>query len=100
MLDGGEAPRVETRVLDADGWVQIPAGVAHGFLALEAVELVYLVTTEYDGTDERGFAWDDPLAAVPWPLPVPTPDGRPILSDRDRSNPSLAELVARLRAGD
>ena len=100
MLDGGEAPRVETRVLDADGWVQIPAGVAHGFLALEAVELVYLVTTEYDGTDERGFAWDDPLAAVPWPLPVPTSDGRPILSDRDRSNPSLAELVARLRAGD
>jgi dTDP-4-dehydrorhamnose 3,5-epimerase len=100
MLDGGETPRVETRVLDPDGWVQIPAGVAHGFLALEAVELVYLVTTEYDGTDERGFAWDDPLAAVPWPLPVPTPDGRPILSDRDRSNPSLAELVARLRAGD
>jgi hypothetical protein len=26
-----------------------------------------------------------------------TPDGRPILSDRDRSNPTLAELVASLR---
>jgi len=26
-----------------------------------------------------------------------TPGGRPILSDRDRSNPSLAELVASLR---
>ena len=51
----------------ADDWVEIPAGVAHGFLALEHVELVYLVTTEYDGSDERGFAWDDPLAAVPWP---------------------------------
>ncbi|MFL5686198.1 MAG: dTDP-4-dehydrorhamnose 3,5-epimerase family protein [Chloroflexota bacterium] len=100
MLAGGDAPGLETRVLGPDDWVQIPAGVAHGFMALEPVELVYLVTTEYDGSDERGFAWDDPLAAVPWPLPAPTPDGQPILSDRDRSNPSLWELVARLRAGD
>ena len=100
MLAGGDRPIVETRGLAADDWVQIPAGVAHGFLALEPVDLVYLVTIEYDGSDELGFAWDDPLAAVPWPLPAPTPDGQPILSDRDRSNPSLAELVARLRAGD
>jgi len=61
---------------------------------------VYLVTNEYDGSDEAGFAWDDALAAVPWPLPAPTPDGRPILSERDRANPSLVELVARLRAED
>jgi dTDP-4-dehydrorhamnose 3,5-epimerase len=100
MLAGGPTPVVETRLLGADDWVQIPAGVAHGFMALEPVELVYLVTTEYDGQDERGFAWDDPLAAVPWPLPAPTPDGRPILSDRDRSNPSLAELVSQLRTRD
>lgn len=100
MLAGGPRPELETRTLGADDWVQIPAGVAHGFMALEAVELVYLVTAEYDGTDERGFAWDDELAAVPWPLPAPTPDGQPILSDRDRSNPSLADLVAELRAGD
>jgi hypothetical protein len=26
-----------------------------------------------------------------------SPDGRPILSDRDRTNPSLTELVERLR---
>jgi dTDP-4-dehydrorhamnose 3,5-epimerase len=100
MLAGGERPGVETRVLGADDWVQIPAGVAHGFMALEPVELVYLVTTEYDGSDERGFAWDDRLAAVPWPLPAATPDGEPILSDRDRSNPSLTELIAQLLAGD
>ena len=59
--------------------------------------LVYLVTNEYDGTDELGFAWDDPTAAVPWPAVTATPDGRPILSVRDRTNPSLPELVARLR---
>jgi dTDP-4-dehydrorhamnose 3,5-epimerase len=77
--------------------VVIPTGVAHGFLALDDLELVYLVTNEYDGTDELGFAWDDPSAAVPWPTVPGTPDGRPILSDRDRSNPTLHELVASLR---
>jgi dTDP-4-dehydrorhamnose 3,5-epimerase-like enzyme len=55
------------------------------------------VTNEFDGTDELGFAWDDPAVAVPWPQVPATPDGRPILSDRDRANPSLAELVAGLR---
>jgi len=93
----GDRPLVEVRELGADGTVTIPTGVAHGFLALEPLELVYLVTNEFDGSDELGFAWDDPLAAVPWPAVAGTPDGLPILSDRDRSNPSLAELVARLR---
>jgi dTDP-4-dehydrorhamnose 3,5-epimerase len=95
---GRGAAVVETRELGADESVIIPAGVAHGFLALEPLELIYLVTNEFDGSDELGFAWDDPAVGVPWP-PVPaTPDGRPILSDRDRSNPPLAELVAGLRA--
>ena len=43
--------------------VVIPTGVAHGFLAVEPLELLYLVTNEYDGTDELGFAWDDPPSA-------------------------------------
>jgi dTDP-4-dehydrorhamnose 3,5-epimerase len=94
----GVDPVVETRELAADGSVTIPMGVAHGFLALEPLELVYLVSSEYDGSDEHGFAWDDPAVAVPWPRVSSTPDGRPILSDRDRSNPPLAELVARLGA--
>ena len=91
-------PLVEVRELTEDGTVTIPTGVAHGFLALEPLELVYLVTNEYDGSDELGFAWDDADASVPWPEVPGTPDGRPILSDRDRANPSLASLVARLRA--
>jgi dTDP-4-dehydrorhamnose 3,5-epimerase len=93
-----ERPLVELREAPADTTVTIPAGVAHGFLALEPLELVYLVTNEFDGSDELGFAWDDPLAAVPWPAVPGTPDGRPILSDRDRSNPPLRELVAALRS--
>jgi dTDP-4-dehydrorhamnose 3,5-epimerase len=99
VLDGRQSrPIVETRLLETDDWVVIPAGVAHGFLALDAIELLYLVTNEYDGTDELGFAWDDPEVDVPWPELDMTVDGRPILSDRDRSNPSLADLLARLGA--
>jgi dTDP-4-dehydrorhamnose 3,5-epimerase len=99
MAGTAERPLVEVREAPVDSTVTIPAGVAHGFLALEPLELVYLVTNEFDGSDELGFAWDDPLAAIPWPAVAGTRDGRPILSDRDRSNPSLGELVARLRAG-
>jgi len=89
---------VETRELAADDWVEIPTGVAHGFLALEPLDLVYLVTNEYDGSDELGFAWDDRVVGVPWPVLEATPDGRPVLSGRDTTNPSLADLVVRLRS--
>ncbi|MEP7158681.1 MAG: dTDP-4-dehydrorhamnose 3,5-epimerase family protein, partial [Chloroflexota bacterium] len=65
----------------------IPPLVAHGFWALEDTALMYLVTNEFDGTDEHGFAWDDPRAALDWPT------GEPILSERDQSNPTLAELA-------
>ena len=98
VLDGRrETPTVETRELAEDEWVVIPAGVAHGFLALEPLRMMYLVTNEYDGSDELGFAWDDPAVGVPWPAAPGSADGRPILSDRDRSNPTLAELLVRLR---
>ncbi len=93
----GPAPLVETRELAADEWVVIPTGVAHGFLALDPLQLIYLVTNEYDGSDELGFAWDDPAVAVAWPTLGGTPDGRPITSERDGANPPLADLLVRLR---
>jgi dTDP-4-dehydrorhamnose 3,5-epimerase len=98
MLGGADRPVVLTVELVEDSWVDIPTGVAHGFLALEDLELVYLVTNTYDGSDELGFAWDDPVAAVPWPTVPGTPDGGPILSGRDRANPPLRDLVERLRS--
>lgn len=91
----GDRPAVETRTLQPDEAVVIPAGVAHGFLAIEDLDLLYLVTNEYDGTDELGFAWDDPAVGVPWPS-VDGPSGKPIVSDRDATHPPLAEVVARL----
>ena len=100
LLDGfGTAPIVETRELGPDDWVVIPTGVAHGFLALDALKLIYLVTNEYDGSDELGFAWDDPTVPIPWPTLAGTAGGRPIVSARDGTNPPLADLVVRLRDG-
>jgi dTDP-4-dehydrorhamnose 3,5-epimerase len=66
----------------------VPAGVAHGFAALTAVRLQYVVDGEFTGDDEYGIAWDDPDLGIAWPL-----DG-PVLSDRDRANPSLASALA------
>jgi dTDP-4-dehydrorhamnose 3,5-epimerase len=97
-IDGIGEALVETRELDVDDWVLIPAGVAHGFFAIDPLQLGYLVTNEFDGSDEAGFAWDDPAVAIAWPSHVPTGDGRPILSPRDQSNPPLADLVDRLRS--
>jgi dTDP-4-dehydrorhamnose 3,5-epimerase len=96
MLAGAPAPIVDSRLAPADTAVSIPIGVAHGFLAMEDLELVYFVTNEYDGADELGFVWDDPVAGVPWPRVPGTLDGLPILSGRDQRNPSLVDLVARI----
>ena len=97
MLAGAAAPIVDARLVPADTAVSIPTGVAHGFLAMEPLELVYFVTNEYDGADELGFAWDDPVAAVPWPRVPGTVDGLPILSGRDQANPSLRSLVEQIQ---
>jgi dTDP-4-dehydrorhamnose 3,5-epimerase len=68
--------------------VYIPEGVAHGFYAHDQVMMTYLVTNEYDSSDEFGVAWDDPALGIEWP------DTDPILSDRDKGNPLLAGLPA------
>lgn len=97
LADPLAGPGIQTATLTRDDTVTIPPFVAHGFLAVEPLELLYIVTNEYDGSDELGFAWDDPLVTVPWPVHL-LPDGRPTLSDRDQENPSLPALVSRLTA--
>ena len=66
----------------------VPPGVAHGFYAMTDVRLQYLVDRAFTGDDEFGFAWNDPDAGIPWP------SSDPIVSDRDASNPPLAEALA------
>ena len=87
-----DRPTVQTAVLRADETVRIPPYVAHGFLAVEPLQLLYFVTNEYDASDELGFRWDDPDSAVPWPE-----TNEPILSERDLNNPSLRDLISTLR---
>jgi dTDP-4-dehydrorhamnose 3,5-epimerase len=65
----------------------VPIGFAHGFCVLsEVADVVYKVSAPYDGSEERGIAWDDPALGVAWPV------DEPILSARDRSNPRLADV--------
>ena len=67
--------------------VYIPEGVAHGFYAHDDVIMTYLVTGEYDGSDELGIAWNDPDLGISWP------DEEPILSERDQKNARLADVA-------
>jgi dTDP-4-dehydrorhamnose 3,5-epimerase len=66
----------------------IPSGVAHGFYAITDVTLTYVIDNYFDGgRDEYGVAWNDPQIGMDWG----TVD--PILSDRDRNNPLLRDIV-------
>ena len=66
----GSAPVTHTFVLDGETptAVYVPSGVAHGYLALTEIDLIYWVTREYDPADENGVAWDDPTLAIAWQL--------------------------------
>lgn len=66
--------------------VFIPVGVAHGFVALTDVTLIYVVDNYYNGNDEFGVAWNDPALGVTWGVE------NPIVSARDAGNPLLADI--------
>jgi dTDP-4-dehydrorhamnose 3,5-epimerase len=78
-------PATASLVLDSDdpAVLYVPPGVAHGFLALTDLDLIYFVTRYFDASDEFGVAWDDPTLAIRWENPDP------ILSERDRTNSPL-----------
>jgi dTDP-4-dehydrorhamnose 3,5-epimerase len=78
-------PATASLVMDSDdpAALYVPPGVAHGFLALTDVDLIYFVTRYFDATDEFGVAWDDPALAIPWE------NTNPIMSERDRSTSPL-----------
>ena len=64
----------------------IPPGVAHGYAALTDAVLIYMVNRYFDGSDEFGVAWNDPVFALDWGIESP------ILSERDRSNPVIGDI--------
>lgn len=65
----------------------IPAGFAHGFVALEdGTEFLYKSTNYYDASRERCIQWNDPAIGIAWP-----DLGDIVLSDKDRLGRPLAE---------
>lgn len=84
---------VDTFDLRADdpSVLYIPPGVAHGFLAVTDLDLLYWVTQYYDASDEHSVAWNDPMLGIAWGIATP------VLSERDRTAPRWdRERVARL----
>ncbi len=68
----------------------IPAGLAHGFCALEdGTEMVYKCSKEYFPDSEKGIIWNDPQLAIKWPVE------EPILSAKDSKNMSISEYASR-----
>ncbi len=91
LREGSPTQRVATKLDLSEhepAGLYIPPGVAHGFYARTDLMLNYFVDRYFSGEDEFGVAWDDPEIGIAWP------SDSPILSERDRSNPSLAEVLA------
>jgi len=65
----------------------VPIGFGHGVCVLsEEADVDYQLSSYYDPATESGVAWDDPDIGVEWPIDVP------LLSERDKAAPKLAEV--------
>ncbi|WP_410670454.1 dTDP-4-dehydrorhamnose 3,5-epimerase family protein [Amycolatopsis sp. cmx-4-68] len=62
-------------------------GLGHGFIALEDdTAMAYLCSEPYNPSGEHGIDPLDPALDLPWPADI-----TPILSEKDRTAPTLAE---------
>jgi dTDP-4-dehydrorhamnose 3,5-epimerase len=67
--------------------VYLAEGLGHGFIALEDDTVMsYLCSEPYTPSAEHGINPLDPALDLPWPAGI-----EPILSDKDRAAPTLAE---------
>ena len=76
-------------LLSANDYNQIfiPAGFAHGFLALtETVQFLYKCSDFYDPSDEHGVLWNDPDINISWGVVSP------LVSERDSKNSKLIDI--------
>lgn len=65
----------------------IPAGFAHGYVALtEEADVSYAVTSYYAPESEGGILWSDPSLAIDWPT------DSPIVSEKDLGLPLLKDV--------
>jgi dTDP-4-dehydrorhamnose 3,5-epimerase len=69
----------------------VPVGFGHGFAVLsEVADVAYQVSSYYDPATEAGIRWDDPDVGIDWTLETP------LLSERDKTAPTLAEIADEL----
>lgn len=67
--------------------IYIPAGFAHGFLALTAtVQFLYKCSDYYAPSDEYGILWNDPALEIDWGT------ASAALSQKDANNPRLQDV--------
>lgn len=73
--------------------IYVPPGFAHGIcITSELADVEYKCTDYYDPADELRIAWNDPAIGIRWPI------DNPILSDKDRHAPTLADQADLLPA--
>lgn len=65
-----------------------PALYARGFCALDPVtDVQYKCTEAFNAPNDFAIRWDDPAIGIDWPI------SNPILSERDRTAPTLTEFL-------
>lgn len=69
--------------------VLVPPGVAHGIYAHEDMIYLYGLTAYWEGKDEIGCRFDDPVMNIGWPVK------QPIQLARDAELPSFETLLRR-----
>src|SRR5208283_6198290 len=74
--------------------VYIPAGFAHGFLALtDTVQFLYKCSDFHDPDDEHGILWNDPDLNIAWGIIDA------IVSQKDANYMKLAQIPMELLPG-
>lgn len=82
--------KVNIMEIGEGNWVKlfVPAGVGNAYLILsERAVYEYQVNEYYAPGMEKGIAWDDPQLQIDWGIV------EPILSEKDKNNPSLKEYL-------
>ncbi len=73
----------------------IPPGFAHGFcVTSDQADFLYACTDVYVPECEHSVRWDDPAIGVEWPVDAP------VVSDKDRNAPTLADAPVLPVVGD